>query len=465
MELLVQSLEFASFLLIGIGVLFVWVDYRAGFDRIFRYFGASLIFISFMAAIDLYTGGADVPVRQKLIGQRILHEIACVFFPFSATYLMLIADLRIRWAKNVLIGGGFAFAALAPTGLMLGVQHGVVKGGPVYLPLFFPFAIFYILLTYYVLTVNLLRSGPANRKFAFIHLLAFIILTISGLLDMIGIIDPSWKLFVSYKIFGILIFGAMSAYVFTERFFMLLQERQETFNRLEILRKRIDAAEPLREIGESTVHISHEIKNYLATMKANSQLIRLKAGDEAGVEADRIERSAERLESFTRSILAYSSAAGNLSLASVRPKVALEDCVREFFAGKEADIMVEGDEGVQVRGDKAKLEQVYLNLIRNAFEANAVRIRVRVSPRDRFCRVEIEDDGPGCSPQELGSLGKPFYSKKKQQGGTGLGIAISRAIVEGIGGNLHFRTKPEGSGKSGLIAIMDLPLAAPDRIE
>lgn len=461
MHLIVGILEYASILLIGIGSVFILVDLRTGFDRIFRYFGVSLILISCMAAIDLYTGGAQVPAADKLIGQRILHEIACVFFPFSGTYLMLIAGMRIRWAGALLIGAGICFAPLVPTRWMLGLEDGVVRGGPLYLPLFFPFAVFYIGFSYFVLVRNFLKSQPGQKRFALIHLLAFVILTLSGLLDMIGIVDPSWKLFVSYKIFGILIFGAMSAYVFTERFFLLLQERQETYDRLETLRRRMDGADPMREIGESAAHISHEIKNHLATMKSNTHLIKLKTGDPGTrEEADRIERSTERLEGFTRSILNYASATGNLTKSTCCARSALEDCVRGFFADRGENIRITAPGPLPaVLGEKAKLEQVYLNLLKNAFEAGAARVEVALEPAGRGQRIIIADDGPGCSPEQLASLGKPFFTTRKAEGGTGLGIAISRALVEGLGGSISFLAR-QGREGTGMRVEIELPLAA-----
>ena len=201
-------------------------------------------------------------------------------------------------------------------------------------------------------------------------------------------------------------------------------------------------------------------------MKSNSLLIRMKSED-AGmrIEADRIERSTERLESFTRSILNYasSSATVNQGRAEFCARAALEDCVREFFPARAADIAIAPGSGPAViRGDRAKLGQVYLNLIRNSFEAGARKVAVSFSGEAGILRIRLEDDGRGCPEAELPSLGKPFYTTRKEQGGTGLGIAISRAIIEGFGGILSYQSlRAYGNGSAGMAASIELPSATP----
>ncbi len=462
MASLMFALGAASLFLIGIGALFIVVDLRARFDPIFRYFGVSLILISAMAAIDLYTGGAGIPVARKLAGQRVLHELACVFFPFSGIYLMRIAGMRIPWARNLLIGAGLFFAPLVPFPWMLKIRADQVVGGALYLPLFFPYAIFYIGFSYFVLCRNLMRAPRGEARFAVIHLAAFVILTLSGLLDMIGIVDPAWKLFVSYKIFGILIFGIMSAYVFKERFFLLLKERDEIYRRLDTLRREMDGSESLRRIGESTARISHEIRNYLATMKSNSRLIRMQgAAPGFGEAADRIERSTERLEEFTQSILTYASSPVGMTVSRIQVRPALERIVAEAFPDRAERIRLpDGNRADWLRGDGPKLEQVFFNIFKNAFEAGASRITVGVERVEGNLRVRCEDDGQGCGAEELKSVGRPFYTTKKDRGGNGLGIAISSSIIRGFGGVLRLTSKDPADGKgSGMIVDVFLPAA------
>ncbi len=93
----------------------------------------------------------------------------------------------------------------------------------------------------------------------------------------------------------------------------------------------------------------------------------------------------------------------------------------------------------------AQLQQVFVNLIRNAVEAAPERssVSVDLSHDQNSARVTIADRGPGVSPQDRAQLFQPFFTTKPQ--GVGLGLAISREIVEAHSGAIDFESGPEGT--------------------
>ena len=103
-----------------------------------------------------------------------------------------------------------------------------------------------------------------------------------------------------------------------------------------------------------------------------------------------------------------------------------------------------------VRADSAKLGQVFLNLITNAIhacepsESASHTITVRTRDVENRLEIEVEDSGDGIPEQARANVFKPFFTTKKSRGGTGLGLFISREIIDQHGGGLDFRARPGG---------------------
>jgi signal transduction histidine kinase len=114
--------------------------------------------------------------------------------------------------------------------------------------------------------------------------------------------------------------------------------------------------------------------------------------------------------------------------------------------------VVEGDAIGQ--GHPLKIRQVLTNLIRNAAEAAGSKGRVTIRVRDDIqgARVDVEDDGPGLAEQAASRLFEPFFTTKDK--GTGLGLAVSRAIARAHGGDITLSPSPG----QGAIFTLTLPL-------
>jgi signal transduction histidine kinase len=110
-----------------------------------------------------------------------------------------------------------------------------------------------------------------------------------------------------------------------------------------------------------------------------------------------------------------------------------------------------------VEGDAGALNQVFLNLIKNAAEALAGRggsIRVETSVAAGTLKVVVRDDGPGMTPEVQERLFEPFFTTKGANGGTGLGLSICRQIAVRHGGALEVQSQ-EGQGT---VMTLTLPL-------
>ena len=116
-----------------------------------------------------------------------------------------------------------------------------------------------------------------------------------------------------------------------------------------------------------------------------------------------------------------------------------------------------------VFADRVLLEQVLLNLLRNAIDANREQhpqqpstITLRVQNHDtHWLHISVQDQGPGVSAAQLEQLFTPFYTSKPD--GLGLGLSMSRSIIEGFAGELEACRQPEGLLLSCRLPLMGSP--------
>jgi signal transduction histidine kinase len=103
----------------------------------------------------------------------------------------------------------------------------------------------------------------------------------------------------------------------------------------------------------------------------------------------------------------------------------------------------------RVPGDPVQLQQVLINLIMNAIEATRMsrngkrEILIRSAKNPEGVLVQVQDSGPGIQPELAGQIFEPFFTTKAE--GIGMGLSISRSIVESHGGHLSHLTTSQGA--------------------
>jgi signal transduction histidine kinase len=222
------------------------------------------------------------------------------------------------------------------------------------------------------------------------------------------------------------------------------------------MERRLQEQAAIVSIGEMAAVLVHEVKNPLAAIRGAIQVIggRVSAGD-ARIIADVIARI-DRLNELMKDLLLFARPPQvRAGLLDVR--LMLEDAVallRHDPALADVRIDVAGSTP-PITGDVHLLGGVLLNLLLNAAQATSGRgtIRVSIGQQDRFCAIEIVDDGPGIPADARAKLFRPFFSTKP--GGTGLGLVNARRIVEEHGGTIDIECPAEG----GTRVIVRLPAA------
>lgn len=198
--------------------------------------------------------------------------------------------------------------------------------------------------------------------------------------------------------------------------------------------------------------IAHEIKNPLGGIKGAAQLLRRKERNESADEyIDLIIRETDRLNSILQDYLTIcKKPAFNL----VNIHEIMEKALSIMHAPlSKANITLKRtyDPSLPgVRGDEAKLLQVFLNIVKNAAEAmkRGGRIEISTCPSKesvreggrikRWALISIRDSGKGIQEEDLKKIFIPFYTKKKH--GTGIGLALSKKIIKDHGGIIKVKS-------------------------
>ncbi len=252
-----------------------------------------------------------------------------------------------------------------------------------------------------------------------------------------------------------------------------LTERQQTESRLQELQAELVHISRLTAMGEMASTLAHELNqplsalaNYLQGSRrlledredGNARLVR----DALGKAADQALRAGEIIRRL-RDFVARGETERRIESVS---KLVEEASALSLVGAKEQGVRVrlQFDPRVDlVLVDKVQIQQVLLNLLRNALEAMASaphrELTVRAEPVDKqMVRVSVADTGSGISEEVAAQIFQPFVSTKRQ--GMGIGLSISRTIVQSHGGQIETRPNPGG----GSVFSFTIPAVGKDEV-
>ncbi len=227
---------------------------------------------------------------------------------------------------------------------------------------------------------------------------------------------------------------------------------QRAYDELMQAQRQLVQSEKMAAIGELVAGVVHEIRNPLSSVKLNFQIIGRSLGrvtplhEHYSIGLDQI----AQLEKMLSSLLDYSKP---ISLGKV--PLQLETVVAEsmlqlqpFTRGRAIEVKTEGSIP-NVMGDPEQIRQVLTNVIKNAIESAGpsgeveVMIKAAGENTDNGPLIEVRDNGPGISPQDIRRIFQPFFTTKKD--GTGLGLSIVKKIMEAHGFGVSISSE-EGAG-------------------
>lgn len=218
----------------------------------------------------------------------------------------------------------------------------------------------------------------------------------------------------------------------------------------DLLEAELHRAERMGAIGELTAGLAHEVRNPLGSIRGTAEILKdaLPPSDRHREFLDILVREVNRLDRAVGDVLRF--ARQSPLRESAFDLVGSLERVLALVSGEARRSRVTLDlkvpPSVPFRGDDEKLTQVFLNLALNAVQAmtpGGGRLEVSVRQRDEAVEIDFADTGPGVPGEHLSRLFTPFFTTR--EGGTGLGLSLSRRIVEAHGGTIAIVGPPPGA--------------------
>jgi len=246
-----------------------------------------------------------------------------------------------------------------------------------------------------------------------------------------------------------------------------IEERERATEALLTSEAQLRASERLASVGTLAAGIAHEINNPIGSILAAAQFAQVLRHDQATGDTldsalEDIVREAQRCGGIVRSVLQFAR-----DERTDKWDCALDDLLRR---AARLTTTVSHERAAAVRltlppdrvwahVNPIQIEQAVVNLVRNAIEAGSREIHVRLDtePERSLALIEVTDDGPGIPEAERVRIFEPFYTTRREQGGTGLGLSV----VHGIASEHHGHLKIDASESGGLAVRLEIPTIPP----
>jgi two-component system C4-dicarboxylate transport sensor histidine kinase DctB len=249
-----------------------------------------------------------------------------------------------------------------------------------------------------------------------------------------------------------------------------LQEQVQALEQTEkMLRQTTDSAVQagkLAVLGQMSAGITHELTQPLTAMRhyAENALIMMQQG-----QLEHVQHNLQRMENLTVRMeqmvthLRFHARKQPQHIEAVDVHRALEgalDLLQSPPHRARQRVRTELPAHLHVMADAVRLEQVLVNLLRNALEAAADEgvVEVRATVHAEVATIHVLDRGPGMDEDAMPHLFEPFFSTKPAGGGLGLGLAVSKMIINHMGGRIHAANRTGGGAEF----VCELPLAPLD---
>jgi len=245
-----------------------------------------------------------------------------------------------------------------------------------------------------------------------------------------------------------------------------LREKRRAEEEINRQRERLHQNEKMAAMGSLLAGVSHELNNPLAVVVAQSTLLHEFAPDTpTKVRAEKVRAAAERCGRIVKSFLGMVRLQQSSHSYTDLNKVVRSAMEVTAYGARSGGIVIDSEfepNPLGVMGDADHLTQVVANLLVNSQHALAGqpgdrRVRIRTHARDSVAFVIVEDNGPGVADEIKERIFESYFTTKAVGVGTGIGLSISRSIVDRHKGRIWV----EDAAAGGARFIVELPMVAP----
>ncbi|QOX80055.1 sensor histidine kinase [Trichlorobacter lovleyi] len=242
-----------------------------------------------------------------------------------------------------------------------------------------------------------------------------------------------------------------------EQSYRALQEQTERIGAVE---EQLRRSERLSTLGEMAAVLAHEVRNPLASLRGTAEILRddFRPGTPKHEFVEIQIKETERLNRVVEEFLRMArQQPGELQRCVVAEELeTIVTLTSNEARRRKVTLQLEAaNRDLVVNADGEKLRQAFLNIILNALQATPEggRVTIAVQPQQQSCEIRISDSGPGINDEIRQRIFEPFFTTKPD--GTGLGLAVTKKIIEAHGGSLSV----ESAAGSGTTMVVQLPLS------
>ncbi len=239
------------------------------------------------------------------------------------------------------------------------------------------------------------------------------------------------------------------------------------------LSRELNEKKNLAALGLAVAKVSHDLRNMLASAQLLSDRLALSTDPVAQRLAPKLVATLDRAIAFCQSTLTYGRAVERVpEMVVLRLQAVVAEAAEILSPEGHPRITLRNEvpRQIEVRADAEQVFRIFLNLLRNAYEAletagpqpgRAAEVIVTASRRDGVVVVEVADTGPGVPKAAQKRLFEPFKASSRQ-GGTGLGLAIAADLVRAHGGTIALMPAELGEGATFRITL-PAPATGPEQ--